>query len=195
VTDSTIDEQFYEAFARDMGDLGLVVRPNPVTWQEMMRRIDKAEAQIWGISWGADYPDAQNFLQLFYGPNAPTPNGANYRDPEYDRIYEESLALPSGERRTEAYRRLQRIVTDECVWIFRGRRVQWELNQAWFHNFKYDDLYLKYFKYCRSDVALRRQSTERWNEPKPWPVVGIVLAFAALFGLTAVATRNTVTGW
>ena len=36
--------------------------------------------------WGLDFPDAENTLQLFWGPNSsPGSNDANYRNPEYDR--------------------------------------------------------------------------------------------------------------
>ena len=82
--------------------------------------ISKAwkESQLPWVSkgWGLDFPDAENTLQLFYGPNAsPGSNDANYRNPEYDRLYEESsVMLPSPER-TALYRKMNRILIDDCI--------------------------------------------------------------------------------
>jgi len=66
--------------------------------------------------WGLDFPDAENTLQLFYGPNgSPGSNDANYRNSEYDRLYEESsVMLPSPER-TVLYQKMNRILIDDCV--------------------------------------------------------------------------------
>ena len=66
--------------------------------------------------WGLDFPDAENTLQLFYGPNgSPGSNDANYRNPEYDRLYEQSsVMLPSPER-TVLYQKMNRILIDDCI--------------------------------------------------------------------------------
>ena len=43
------------------------------------------------IGWVADWPDAMNFLQLFYSKNgSPGPNRVNYADPAYDALYASS---------------------------------------------------------------------------------------------------------
>ena len=66
--------------------------------------------------WGLDFPDAENTLQLFYGPNgSPGSNDANYRNSEYDRLYEQSsVMLPSPER-TVLYQKMNRILIDDCI--------------------------------------------------------------------------------
>ena len=44
--------------------------------------------------WVMDYPDAQNMMQLLYGPNKPPGiNSAGYQSPEYDKLYEEMAKL------------------------------------------------------------------------------------------------------
>jgi ABC-type transport system substrate-binding protein len=66
--------------------------------------------------WGLDFPDAENTLQLFYGPNAsPGSNDANYRNPEFDRLYEQSSVMQPGPERTALYHRMNRMVVDDCV--------------------------------------------------------------------------------
>ena len=77
-----------------------------------------SELPLISSGWKLDYPDAENTLQLFYGPNrSPGANSGNYSNPEFDRLYAKaSVLLPSPER-TEIYRRMNRIVIEDCAAI------------------------------------------------------------------------------
>ena len=82
------------------------------------RAVKQAKVMIIGMGWGLDYPDAQNTLQLFYGPNAsPGSNASNFNDPEYNRLYEISSVMQPSPERTRLYRKMNRIVLDACVTI------------------------------------------------------------------------------
>jgi ABC-type oligopeptide transport system substrate-binding subunit len=53
---------------------------------------------------------------LFYGPNgSPGSNDANYNNPEFDRMFEQSSVLQPGPERTSLYRQMNRMVVDDCV--------------------------------------------------------------------------------
>jgi ABC-type transport system substrate-binding protein len=160
-----------------------------------MKRIDEKNAQMWGIAWVGDYPDAQNFMQLFYGPLSPSPNWSNYKNPRYDQLYEEAVRLPSGERQRELYREMQRMVVDDCVAVFRGRRILYLLDHAWFHNYKHNDIFRKYFKYCRADSSVRRERTQAWNQPVYWPVWAALGVAALVVGITLLTVRRSARGW
>jgi ABC-type oligopeptide transport system substrate-binding subunit len=79
--------------------------------------------------WGLDYPDAENTLQLFYGPNgSPGSNDSNYNNPEYDRLYEQSAVMQPSPERTAIYRRMNRMLIDDCVGLMalsRTRIMMW----------------------------------------------------------------------
>jgi ABC-type transport system substrate-binding protein len=70
------------------------------------------------MAWGLDYPDAENVLQLYYGPNSsPGSNDSNYDNPEFNKLYEEtSVMLPSKER-SEIYKKMHKILLDDAVMI------------------------------------------------------------------------------
>jgi len=69
-------------------------------------------------SWSLDYPDAENILQIYYSPNAaPGANNANYKNKEYDRLFEISTAMLPGPERSEIYQKLSQILYDDCVAI------------------------------------------------------------------------------
>jgi ABC-type oligopeptide transport system substrate-binding subunit len=76
------------------------------------------EIPIMHLSWTLDYPDAENLLQLFYGPSAsPGPNTANYANPVYDALFEAWRFRPPGPERTVAFRELNDMLVEDCVVI------------------------------------------------------------------------------
>ncbi len=82
------------------------------------RAVKQAKIMIIGMGWGLDYPDAENTLQLFYGPNgSPGSNASNFNDPEYNRLYEKSSVMQPSLERTQIFRRMNEIVLDSCVTI------------------------------------------------------------------------------
>ncbi|MFZ6849963.1 ABC transporter substrate-binding protein [Undibacterium sp. RuRC25W] len=60
--------------------------------------------------WIADYPDGDNFMQLFYGPNIHLNNNGCVAIPEYDKLYEQSQKLPAGPDRDVLYHKMARIM-------------------------------------------------------------------------------------
>src|SRR5690606_27386777 len=53
-------------------------------------KLDKqCKAMFKSSAWIADYPDADNFIQLFYGKNVNVTNNACFKHPEFDRLYEQ----------------------------------------------------------------------------------------------------------
>lgn len=83
----------------------------PATLRELMA---KGEARFFRGSWIADYPDAENYLALFYSRNK-SPAGPNYThfsDPAFDSLYEASFSVTDDRERHEIYRRLDSMVVE-----------------------------------------------------------------------------------
>jgi oligopeptide transport system substrate-binding protein len=127
---------FYEQFRAWLGDIGYppekVKQKTYATFGAISRAFKENELPIVAKGWYLDYPDAENTLQLYYGPNkSPGSNDANYQNPEYDRLYEQaSVMLPSPER-TAIYRHMNRLLLDDCVGmtgISRTRIMLWHKN-------------------------------------------------------------------
>ena len=95
------------------------------TFGDFSKAMSQSELHLVSKGWGLDFPDAENTLQLFYGPNgSPGSNDANFRNEEYDRLYEQSsVMLPSPER-TEIYRRMNQILIDNCVGVMSIARTR-----------------------------------------------------------------------
>jgi peptide/nickel transport system substrate-binding protein len=77
----------------------------------------KAQAKVpfFRASWIADYPDAENYLSLFYSKNF-CPNGPNYchfSDRLFDAMYEEALLETTDSLRYSSYKKMNRILMDQ----------------------------------------------------------------------------------
>ncbi|MBO7683470.1 MAG: hypothetical protein J6T51_01950 [Kiritimatiellae bacterium] len=99
--------------------VGIKLELQYLTWDAFLRAVNEGHVQMFRIGWVADYPDAQNFLQLFYSRNAsPGPNHSNYSSPEFDREYDAALDAADEESRNVHWRKCQEIVREDCPWIF-----------------------------------------------------------------------------
>lgn len=160
IMDDPTSRNVFDILKRQVAEVGIRIEAVPVSWPEMQAVLKAKQAQMWSSSWYADYPDAQNFLQLFYGPNAPDPNFSNYRNADFDEYYAEARLLPPGEDRDLAYREMQRIVTDDCPWRFKFRRIRWSASQGWLSGYRHNDVVQKCFKYCHADEAARKKAAK-----------------------------------
>lgn len=91
--------------------IGLKVEIDVLAGSAHREKVAKSQLMMFRKSWLADYPDAENFLGLFYSKNF-CPDGPNYthfKNQEFDALFEASslMALPEREK---AYRKLDSLV-------------------------------------------------------------------------------------
>ncbi|MCB0419695.1 MAG: ABC transporter substrate-binding protein [Bdellovibrionales bacterium] len=157
VSNST-SRQMAEYIQQSMAAIGVKLKVLSTDWPQFMNKIREKKAQVWGVAWLADYPDAENFLQLLYGKNiSPGPNGANYVNPEYDSLYEKAALLPPGKERTEIYHKMRDILIKDSPWIPGVHRLGYYLHYSWLHNFKRHSIISNYHKYLRVNPKARAE--------------------------------------
>lgn len=143
-----------ELVASFMDKIGIRIVPKYSTLPAFFSRLERRQAQSFRLSWIADYPDAQNFLQLFYGPNAsPGPNRTNFSNTEFDLLYEQFRDMLDSPERSAFCQRMVDIVIEECPLIFLGIPLDHELQQPWLKNRKYHDFPYGMEKYWRVDSS------------------------------------------
>ncbi len=150
--------QMAEYFQQNMAQLGIRVRISSSSWPQFTNKIREGQAQIYGIAWLGDYPDAENFLQLLYGGNvSPGPNGSNFQNEEFDRLYERASRLPAGPERTRLYQQMRDIVVAQAPWVPGAHRQSYYVAHGWLKNFKRNSMIQDYFKYLRVDPKKRAE--------------------------------------
>ena len=139
-----------EVLASFMEKVGVVIHLSVNNWPAFLAKLEHRQAQMFLMNWVADYPDAENFLQLFYGPNeTPGANHCNYHNPAFDRLYEQARATTNSEERLGLYARMERMVQDDCPWLFMHHSMSFSVRQPWVRNYKPHDFPYGMIKYYR----------------------------------------------
>ncbi len=129
---------------------GIALKPQYHNWPTFLRRVSDRQSQMFRIGWVGDYPDAENFLQLFYGKNvSPGPNRTNFTDAGFDRLYEEACLATDAAERVRCWERAQALVREECPWIFLHFRRAYSLCHARVRNYVPSDFPYGTEKYLR----------------------------------------------
>jgi len=116
VTERQVFEQFRN-FMMAAGYPASKIRPVVfATYGDYQRAYSQRKLTLVNSSWTMDYPDVENIMALYYGPNAsPGSNSSNYDNPDYNRLYEASAALNVSPQRTRNYREMNQLLMDDCV--------------------------------------------------------------------------------
>ena len=158
----TLARQMGEYVTQAMGNIGLEVKIDYMDWPSFQDRIKTKSAQVFQIGWVADYPDSENFMQLFYSKNvSPGPNNFNYRNPIVDALYEKAKAMPDSDERVQIYHQMEDIIRDDCPAIFLVHGVAFVLHYDWLKNYKPHVFGYGLLKYQNIDLATRRNAVGR----------------------------------
>ena len=99
--------------------IGVKLETKFYTWDAFLKAVNEGRTQMYQMGWVGDYPDAENFLQLFHSSNvSPGANHSCYVNPEYDRAYDAAMAATTVEERDRYWRECQEIVREDCPWIY-----------------------------------------------------------------------------
>ena len=80
-------------------------------WKVYLRRLKDDTPQIFRLGWGADYPDPDNFMNLFTSTSGN--NNTHWGNARYDRLISEAASEPDEKRRITRYDEAQRILTEQ----------------------------------------------------------------------------------
>ncbi len=107
---------FCEFIQRELLDIGITVTIEVMPSSSLKTAKANGKLDVFRASWVADYPDAQNYLSLFYSENY-TPNGPNYthfKNATFDSIYTKAMSESNVEKRINLYKKMDKIVLEEA---------------------------------------------------------------------------------
>jgi len=133
----TTERQLGELIKENFSKVGVNVAILANSYPEALEKAHTGRFQMMKGGWAADYPDPENFLQLFYSPNeAPGPNSANFKNAEYDKLYQQIRTQAPGKERRKAVRRMVEILQSELPVIFFFHEMNYYVAQPGLKNFK-----------------------------------------------------------
>lgn len=103
---------FCEYMQRELQKIGLDVKVDVMPASALKDAKANGKLDIFRASWVADYPDAENYLSLFYSGNfAPNgPNYAHFSNELFDELYQQSFSEIDVEKRHLLYSKMDSIV-------------------------------------------------------------------------------------
>ena len=118
---------FASFIANELLQIGIKINVEVIQKGLLLEQTAKSEALFFRGSWIADYPDAENFLSVFYSKNPAPPNYTRYNNPKFDRLYEESLSEKNDSIRYKLYQQADQVMIkdapvvplwyDEVIWL------------------------------------------------------------------------------
>jgi len=103
-------QQHLEMWKKTFDSLRIRMQGERLPFPELLKAEKQCRLMARTSAWIADYPDGDNFMQLFYGPNVGQNNNGCVRIPEYDKLYAESQKMPTGPERDALYHKMARIM-------------------------------------------------------------------------------------
>jgi peptide/nickel transport system substrate-binding protein len=100
--------------ARQLEEVGINVQVEVVQKSLLLEQTAKSQALFFRASWIADYPDAENYMTMFYSKNPAPPNYTRYKNPDFDILYEKALQETNDSIRYDLYRKMDQIVIDDA---------------------------------------------------------------------------------
>lgn len=94
--------------ANELKQIGIPVQVEAIQKSLLLQQTAKSQASFFRASWIADYPDAENFLSVFYGKNPAPPNYTRYQNKQYDLLYEKAMATTQDSLRYKLYQQLDK---------------------------------------------------------------------------------------
>ncbi|MBP3439496.1 MAG: ABC transporter substrate-binding protein [Sutterella sp.] len=181
-------KSYLEWYQKQFAKLGIQLDIRATDYNRFQDKMARGAAQIFLWGWVADYPDAENFLFLFYGPNAKVLNGgenaSNYSNPEFDRAFEAMKYLEDGPEKQRLINRMISIMQEDAPIMFGYFPKAAAAFQSWVTNAKPTSMIRNSLQYIGIDARARREAVERWNRPVLWPLL-VIAAGAALLVLFA----------
>ena len=107
---------FCEYIQRELQKTGLIVNIDVIPAATLKDAKANNKLDLFRASWVADYPDAENYLSLFYSKNF-SPNGPNYthfQNPKFDSWYEKAFTETNPETREQLYSKMDSLVMQEA---------------------------------------------------------------------------------
>ena len=158
----TFARQVAEYVTLAMQNIGLKLEVDHMDWPIFQDRVKTRSLQMFTLGWVGDYPDPENFMQLFYSKNvSPGPNNFNYKNPAFDALYERAKAMPDSPGRIKLYRKMEAIIQKDCPAVFLIHGVAFVLHYDWLENYKPHVFGYGLLKYQKIDLPLRRKAVGR----------------------------------
>jgi ABC-type transport system substrate-binding protein len=124
------DKQIDEVWIRSMNAIGIKMDVRKAKWPDLLKESNAGKLMVWFLGGSASTPDANTWLQTFYGPNEGFKgNRSRFKNKEYDALFERAETMPDSPERTKIYQAMTKILATYAPQRVNAHRL---LADAWY---------------------------------------------------------------
>lgn len=105
---------FGSFIAKQLEEIGVPVQVEVVQKSLLYEMTSSSKATFFRGGWIADYPDAENYLSVFYSKNPAPPNYTRYKNAEFDEVFEQAIRETNDSLRYILYRKADQIAINDA---------------------------------------------------------------------------------
>ncbi len=128
-------------------NLGIEIEIQQVEWATYIQDLHRGRLQAWsGLSWQADYPDPQTFIDVLFRSNSAI-NYGGYANSQVDEYVVAAQTEQDATKRVEFYNDAEQIVVSEAAWLPLWWGVDSKaLVKPWVQDYQFSSLTIPKFK-------------------------------------------------
>jgi peptide/nickel transport system substrate-binding protein len=100
--------------AKQLEESGIKIKVEVVQKSLLLEMTSGSKAAFFRGSWIADYPDAENYLSVFYSKNPAPPNYTRYNNPSFDALFEKAISETNDPIRYELYQQADQLIMNDA---------------------------------------------------------------------------------
>jgi len=129
------NEQIAEAIQKMIKEnLNIDVKITKMPFAQHLEALETSKSEFWRAGWVADYPDPENFINLFNSAHIPAKltdksyiNSFRFRSPKFDALYNKALETLDVNARMKLYEQADQVMIDEApiipIYYYKDRRL------------------------------------------------------------------------
>ncbi len=100
--------------AKELEEVGFAIQVDAMQKSLLLELTSNSKALLFRGSWIADYPDAENYLSVFYSKNPAPPNYTRYRNLVYDQLYDQSMLETNDSLKQMLYQQMDQMLINDA---------------------------------------------------------------------------------
>jgi peptide/nickel transport system substrate-binding protein len=114
LTTISIYSNIADFIAKQLEAIGINVQVDIVQKSLLLEMTSTSRALFFRGSWIADYPDAENYLSVFYSKNPAPPNYTRYKNPAFDKLFEKAMRETNDSLRYKLYQQADQLMINDA---------------------------------------------------------------------------------
>lgn len=186
------EKSLFAWIRKQLDNIGIDLIVRATDYNRFQDKMRTGNSQMFAWGWNADYPDPENFLFMFYGPNGKVHSGgensSNYSNEKFDNLFTKFRTMEDSQERQLLITEMVNILEKDTPWIWGYHPQSYALLHEWNRVTKPNGMARNTLKYAKVDPKLRAKRRLEWNKPLVWPIF-------LVFGLLLIVIMPAIIGY